>query len=242
MALPRPVLFALVGLVLVVGAYFATSSSRQASDDSPPPVAENVEPAPGADQVPADATKQDSVAVDPQSAGGAEKEANLRQANGQSDVKGDAKADAPGARKQEAASEQESAPAGERARKQETRAEAKPDRDRAERVSRETAPTGPAARLDRALRRNAVVVLFFRQRGADDAATADAVASVRGRKGVGVMTLPITKAPRYSAALGGVTVTRAPTVVVLARKRRPALIEGYIDSASLAQAVSDARR
>ena len=227
MALPRPVLFALVGLVLVVGAYVATSSSRQAADDAP--VAENVQPAPGSDQAPAEPTKQDSVAVE-QNAGGAEKEANLRKANEQANSQ-KAKPDAEKVKPE--------APA---AKKQEARAEARPVRDRAERVRTEPAPAGPAARVDRALRRNAVVVMFFRQRGADDDATAGAVGSVRSRKGVGVMTLPIGKAPRYSVALGGISVTRAPTVVVLARKRRPVLLEGYVDSASLAQAVTDARR
>jgi hypothetical protein len=221
MALPRPLLLALVGLVLAAGAYFATSSSRQAVDDVP--VAENVQPAPGSDaDAPAGADKKDSVAVETdkpaQKDGGAEKEANLREANAKGEGgKADAKADDKPAR-----------------------ADAKPDRARTERVRSTPAPAGPAARLQRALRQNAVVVMFFRQRGADDDATADAVASVRGDKGVGVMVLPIGKSPRYSAAIG-TTVTRAPSVVVLARKRQPLLMEGYIDSASLAQAVADAR-
>ena len=224
MAISRPLLLALVGLVLVIGAYFATNSSREAADGGT--VAENVEPAPGAD-MPATAgpDKKQIVAVEPQAKqtpGGAEKEANLRAAN----RKGDAK-------------EQNAS----QPKKQETRAEAKPERakpDRAQRVRNTPAPTGPVARLRVALRRNAVVVVFFRQRGADDDATADAVASMRGRRGVGVMTLPIGKAPRYSGALG-TAVTRAPSVVVVSRKRQPLLIEGYIDSATLAQAVADAR-
>ena len=85
------------------------------------------------------------------------------------------------------------------------------------------------------------VILFFRQRGADDDAVASAVASVRGRRGVSVFTLPVGRAPRY-AAVGGTQ--RCPSTHHRAPRDEtddPRMFEGYIDSATLGQAVADAR-
>ena len=96
------------------------------------------------------------------------------------------------------------------------------------------------AEIKRAVERRRVVILFFRQRGADDDAVADAISSVRGRKGVSVFTLPVGRAPRY-AEVGGGNVVRAPTIVLLVKRRDPRMFEGYIDSATLSQAVADAR-
>jgi hypothetical protein len=47
MAVPRPILFALVGLVLVVGAFLATRSSQEASEPEPAPAAEQATPEKG---------------------------------------------------------------------------------------------------------------------------------------------------------------------------------------------------
>ena len=84
------------------------------------------------------------------------------------------------------------------------------------------------------------MILFFRQRGADDDAVAGAVSSVRGRSGVSVFVLPVGKAPKY-ADVGASDVTRAPTLVLLRRGDEPRIFEGFIDPTTLAQAVTDAR-
>jgi hypothetical protein len=99
--------------------------------------------------------------------------------------------------------------------------------------------TGPAA-VRRALAQQRIVLLFFRQQGADDDAVAEAVSSVRGRSGVSVFTLPVGQAPKY-AEVGAADVVRAPTIVLLRRGDEPRIFEGFIDSETLAQAVTDAR-
>ena len=104
------------------------------------------------------------------------------------------------------------------------------------------APAGVPAGVTRALARKQTVVLFFYQRGsADDDATAQAVASVRGRRGVKVFSAPITRLADYRAVTGGAGVSQAPAVVILGHRGAARLIEGYIDRETLAQEVADAR-
>jgi hypothetical protein len=110
---------------------------------------------------------------------------------------------------------------------------------RNERTASRRAGTTPAE-VRRAVNRNQIVILFFRQRGADDDAVAGAVNSVRGRRGVVVFTLPVGKAPKYSE-VGAAGVVRAPTVVLIGRDEEPRVFEGFIDSTTLSQAVADAR-
>jgi hypothetical protein len=117
----------------------------------------------------------------------------------------------------------------------------KTDTARGSRPAKHKAPAlSSKQRVARAIKSNDVVVLFFRQRGADDNAVAGAVNAQRGRKGVAVFTLPVGQAPKY-AKLGGANVVRAPTIVILGRDRAPLLHEGFIDTTTLAQAVTDAR-
>jgi hypothetical protein len=94
--------------------------------------------------------------------------------------------------------------------------------------------------IRRAVDQRKIVILFFRQRGADDDAVAAAVKSQRGRKNVAVFILPVGQAPKYEQ-FGGGNVVRAPSIVILDRDRKPRLFEGFIDPATLAQAVTDAR-
>ena len=105
--------------------------------------------------------------------------------------------------------------------------------------NRDSRPASPA-QIKRAVANRRVVILFFRQRGADDDAVAGSVDSVRGRKGVSVFTLPVGRAPKY-ADVGGANVVRAPTLVLLVKGRDPRMFEGFIDPATLSQAVADAR-
>ena len=88
----------------------------------------------------------------------------------------------------------------------EAAAPARPDAERQDRARRQAhkqarpervAPVRatPAA-VKRAVDGRDVVVLLFRQRGADDDAVAASVAAVRGR-GVTVFTIPVGQAPKY---------------------------------------------
>ncbi len=104
------------------------------------------------------------------------------------------------------------------------------------------APAGVPAGVRRALARKRTVVLFFRQRGsADDDATARAVASLSGRRGLAVFAAPISRLADYRAITDQAGVSQAPAVVVVGRSGRARLIEGFVDRESLAQEVADAR-
>ena len=104
-----------------------------------------------------------------------------------------------------------------------------------------TAMPGVPAPVARALSRKQVVVLFFRQRAADDSATAAAVRGVRGTKGVAVFQAPITQLAKYRGLVSALGIAQAPAVVVVDRSRQARILEGYLDSASLEQIVKDAR-
>ena len=144
------------------------------------------------------------------------------------------------------ASPTKSAPARAKAREPGSRrggdGSAKPPRSPAKRRPAVAVPTGMPAGVRRALAGKRTVVLFFSQRGsADDAATARAVASLRGRRGVEVFSAPISRLADYQAVIGGLGVTQAPSVVIVGRDRAARLIEGFVDAETLAQQVADAR-
>lgn len=101
---------------------------------------------------------------------------------------------------------------------------------------------GLPAPVAAAVRKGRTTVIFFRQReGADDAATARAVAAQRGRKNVAVFTASIKDLDRYRAVVAGLGITQAPAVVILGKEGKARLIEGFIDLPTLAQEVADAR-
>ncbi|HEX5909802.1 MAG TPA: hypothetical protein VFY44_04865 [Thermoleophilaceae bacterium] len=110
-------------------------------------------------------------------------------------------------------------------------------------AKKEPAPAvrGVPANVGKALQKRRTVVLFFRQPAADDAATAEAVRSVRGIKGVSVFSAPITKLARYRRVVNDLGVTQAPAVVIVGKDRKARLLEGYIDPVSLRQQVKDGR-
>ena len=106
---------------------------------------------------------------------------------------------------------------------------------------RKLAAAGVPLDLLRALAKKRTVVLFFRQRGsADDEATAQAVASVRGSRGVTVFSEPISRLAKYRAIVDAAGVSQAPAVVVIGRKGAR-LVEGFVDRETLAQEVADSR-
>ena len=95
--------------------------------------------------------------------------------------------------------------------------------------------------VERALAKKRTVVLFFRQQGsADDDATARAVASLRGRRGLAVFSAPISRLADYRAIADRVGVSQAPSVVIVGRKGAR-LVEGFVDRETLAQEVADSR-
>jgi outer membrane biosynthesis protein TonB len=100
---------------------------------------------------------------------------------------------------------------------------------------------GVPPKVGKALAAKRTVVVFFRQPAADDDATARAVRSLKGMKGVSVFSAPITKVGRYERLISGLGVTQAPAVVIVGKSRKGRLIEGYVDSGSLRQQVKDAR-
>jgi len=106
---------------------------------------------------------------------------------------------------------------------------------------REPALAGIPRRVSRALQRKRVVVLFFRQPGADDDATAAAVSSLRGRRNVSVFKDGIRRLARYRSIVSGLGISQAPAVVVVSRRREAVLLEGFVDRGSLSQQVADAR-
>ena len=101
--------------------------------------------------------------------------------------------------------------------------------------------TGVPSPVGKALAAHRTVVLFFRQPGADDAATATAVRSARTVKGASVFAAPITKLAAYRGITAGLGVSQAPAVVIVGKSRQARLIEGYVDAATLRQQVKDAR-
>jgi hypothetical protein len=89
--------------------------------------------------------------------------------------------------------------------------------------------------------RKTVVLFFYKPWSADDRATARGVAALRSRPGVAVFTDPIGRLAKYRGLVGELGVSQAPAVVIVGRNRMARVIEGFIDPATLAQDVADAR-
>lgn len=96
--------------------------------------------------------------------------------------------------------------------------------------------------LARALAKERVIVLFFRQTGsADDRAVARAVSAQKGRKGVSVFSDNISRLARYRAVVGPLGISQAPAVVIVGRNGEAQIVEGFVDEGSLTQQVVDAK-
>jgi hypothetical protein len=105
-----------------------------------------------------------------------------------------------------------------------------------------TRAAGVPAPVARALDARKRIVLFFYNPGsADDRATARAVADLRGQRGLAVFTDPIGRLARYRGVIGELGISQAPAVVIVGKDRTARVIEGYVDQATLAQDVTDAR-
>ena len=95
-----------------------------------------------------------------------------------------------------------------------------------------------------ALRRHQVLVLlFWNGRSADDQAVHAALKRVDRWNGrVSVQSAPISRIARYGRIARGVDIQQSPTVVVADPNLRAETLVGYVDAATINQAVVDALR
>jgi hypothetical protein len=99
-----------------------------------------------------------------------------------------------------------------------------------------------AASVKRAVAGNRLVVLFFYARnGADDRRVARSVDSLQGRTKALVFRDRIANLGRYGQIATSVGVSRSPSIVIIGKRNRGRLIEGYVDPDTLAQRVADER-
>lgn len=93
--------------------------------------------------------------------------------------------------------------------------------------------------VKRALARHQVIVLFLRSSGgAEERLMKRAVSAVRGG-GVVVISDSSRSVSRYSRLTDAIT--RTPVIVVVDRKRRARIFEGYVDEDSVREAVRQAK-
>src|SRR3954454_12372465 len=112
-----------------------------------------------------------------------------------------------------------------------------------------TAPPAPkpqpslAARVKSALNRgDAVVFLFTRAGAADDTGTRQSVATLHGMKRVMVVKAGLKDLSRFRPVLAGAGVSQIPSVVIAHKGGSARLIDGYVDPGTLRQNVADALR
>jgi hypothetical protein len=103
------------------------------------------------------------------------------------------------------------------------------------------ASNGLPLRVAKALADRDVVVLLFSHTGADDAATRASVRSLRGRRGVAVFNEDLKHLSNYRRIVAGLSVSEAPSVVIVGRDLHARVVEGYVDEGSLRQHVRDVR-
>jgi len=97
-------------------------------------------------------------------------------------------------------------------------------------------------RAARAIRKHQkVVILFGNARGLDDRAMIPVIRSVDRRTKALVLTDDIAAVDRYGTLPEDLAVSQTPSVVIVDRRGHARLIEGYVDSNTLTQAVADAR-
>jgi hypothetical protein len=103
--------------------------------------------------------------------------------------------------------------------------------------------TNAHRRAERAVAANRkVVILFQNPRALDDRAVADSVRALdRRTKAPLVLIDDVRNVDQYGSLVEDLGVNQAPAIVVIDRRGDASLIEGYIDAASLAQVVADAR-
>jgi hypothetical protein len=98
---------------------------------------------------------------------------------------------------------------------------------------------GRAARAVRQHKK--VVILFTNKRGLDDRALGPVIRDVDRRTKALVLSDPVDAVDRYGKLVQDLGVSETPSIVIIDSKGKAKLIEGYVDSATLTQAVADAR-
>ena len=97
-------------------------------------------------------------------------------------------------------------------------------------------------RAARAVRKHKKVVILFRNpRGLDDKAMSPVLRDVNRRTQALVLSDDVAAVDRYGQLVEDLGVSQTPSIVIIDRKGKARLIEGYVDSNTLTQAVSDAR-
>jgi hypothetical protein len=216
MAVPRPVLLAVLGLALCAAAFLATRGAK----DPEGAITVAPTPAPAAPEAAKPAPKAHKAA--PARTTEAEAERALRRA---------AEAAAPGtdhARKAPAERE---------------RAASKPARPADKPAAKPRTAQQTAIEVTRALGQGDVVVFFFTHHGAaDDQRTRQAVESLHGQKHVVVVQAGLEDLADYRPVLAGAGVSQVPSIVVVHADKPARLLEGYVDPGTLRQNVADALR
>jgi thioredoxin-related protein len=85
------------------------------------------------------------------------------------------------------------------------------------------------------------VILFRNPRGLDDRAMSPVMRSVDSRTKALVLTDHVDAVDRYGKLVEDLGVSQTPSVVIIDRSGKAQLLEGYVDSNTLIQAVADAR-
>lgn len=94
----------------------------------------------------------------------------------------------------------------------------------------------------RAVRAHEKVLIFFRNpRGLDDRAVGRSVRAVQSTSNAVVLTDHVDAVERYGKLVEDLGVSQTPSLVLIDSTGEARLIEGFIDSNSLTQAVADAR-
>jgi hypothetical protein len=110
------------------------------------------------------------------------------------------------------------------------------------RLANEATEGDVAEKAARAIKGNKkVVILFQNEDGLDDRATALAVKNLDRRTDAVVLTDDVDAVDRYGKLIEDLGVSQTPSVVLVDRAGKARLIEGYVDTDTLAQAVADAR-
>jgi len=100
---------------------------------------------------------------------------------------------------------------------------------------------GLPADVARALDRHQVVVLFFYEpAAADDQATRAAIRAVRGVPTARLFTDVVARISNYRRVVGNLGISQSPAMVIIDRKRKAELFEGYLDAGTIRQTVRDA--
>ena len=97
-------------------------------------------------------------------------------------------------------------------------------------------------RAARAVRDHKKVVILFRNpRGLDDRAMTSVMRTVDRRTQALVLSDNVDAVDRYGKLVEDLGVSQTPSVVIIDRSGKAQLIEGYVDSDTVTQAVADAR-